>query len=575
MRKQSLDLREDKSVLDQSDGLRDSNEASGEPLLNGPEKLPPELDPAKFQSLPELIGYSLKTHADMAGFSCFGKTLSYGEIDRLSANFAAYLQQKTPLKPGDRIAIQLPNVLQFPIALYGALRAGLVVVSTNPLYTEQELEHQFNDSGAVAVVTLDAFAAKIQSVLPRTQLQTVIVARLGDLQAPLKGLALNLAAKYLKKMVPSWSLPQAVTFGAAVEPQAIPYVPPTLGREQVAVLLYTGGTTGVAKGAMLSHGNLLANVMQFRSRSVLVMDDRSENVAAPLPLYHSYAFLMHCFAMPYAGNHNVLVTNPRDIPGLVSTLEKYRINGFVGINTLYLALLRHPSFARLERGVLKFCGAGGMAMSSSVAEEWESVTGCEVIEGYGLTECSPAVTVNIPGRVKQGTVGLAVPETELCTADEAGNILPAGERGELWIRGPQVMLGYWGQEQATREAINAEGWFKSGDYAEIDVEGFVRIVDRKKDMILVSGFNVFPNEIEDWVDRHAKVLESAAIGVANEKTGETVKLFVVKNDASLTEEELLAHCREGLTAYKMPKQIVFADDLPKSIIGKILRRELR
>ena len=539
------------------------------------EQLPPELDPTHFNSLTELLDHSLKTHSELPGFSCFGRTLSYGEIDELSARFAGFLQRETRLEPGDRVAIQLPNVLQFPVALYGALRAGLVVVSTNPLYTEQELEHQLRDSGAVGVITLESFAAKIEAVRSKTELHTVIVSKLGDLQSPLKAFMLDFVAKRVKKMVPPYRLPDAISFSAAIASSLAAFTPPATSRDEVAVLLYTGGTTGVAKGAMLSHSNLLWNLFQFRSRSILAMEDRCENVAAPLPLYHSYAFLMHCFAMPYAGNHNVLITNPRDIPRLIADLKKYRVNGFVGINTLYLALLRHPAFASLERGSLKFCGAGGMAMSSSVAEEWERTTGCEILEGYGLTECSPAVTVNIPGRSKPGTVGVAMPETELCTADEEGNQLPAGERGELWIRGPQVMLGYWGQEQATREAITEEGWFKSGDYAEIDDEGFVRIVDRKKDMILVSGFNVFPNEIEDWVNRHEKVLESAAVAVKNEKTGEAVKLFVVRQDPTLSEGEILEHCRAGLTAYKIPKLIEFREDLPKSIIGQILRRELQ
>ena len=538
------------------------------------EKLTDQLDPQQFQSLPELIDYCLSTHAELPGFSCFGKTMKFAEVDELSQRFANFLQNQTELHPGDRIAIQLPNVLQFPIALYGALRAGLIVVSTNPLYTEQELEHQFNDSGAVAVVTLESFASKIEAVFARTQLRTVIISSLGDLQSAPKKFLLNAAAKYVKKMVASYSLPSAVRFTDTLKPAESAFVAPVFDRHDTAVLLYTGGTTGVAKGAMITHANLIANLMQFRSRSVLAMDDCVESVAAPLPLYHSYAFLMHCFAMPYAGNHSVFITNPRDIPSLIKALARYKVSGFVGINTLYLAIMRDPSFAKLDKKYLKFCGAGGMAMSSSVAEEWLERTGCEIMEGYGLTECSPAVTVNVPGKVIAGTVGFAVPDTELCTANEAGEILSAGERGELWIKGPQVMKGYWGQEQATKDAITPEGWFKSGDYAEIDSDGYVRIVDRKKDMILVSGFNVFPNEIEDWVDRHPRVLESAAIGIPNERTGEVVKLFVIAHGEQPSVDDIIAHCREGLTTYKVPKEVVFVNDLPKSIIGKILRREL-
>jgi len=538
------------------------------------EKLQQELDPQQFQSLPELIDYCLLTHSDLPGFSCFGKTMQFKEIDELSWRFAKYLQNETSLNPGDRIAIQLPNLLQFPIALYGALRAGLIVVSTNPLYTEKELEHQFNDSGAVAVVTLESFASKIASIRARTKLRTIIVSSLGDLQSAPKRVMLNFVAKYLKKMVAPYSIPDVVRFTDTIKITSKPFEAPKLKRNDTAVLLYTGGTTGVAKGAMISHANLIANLMQFRSRSVLAMEDRCESVAAPLPLYHSYAFLMHCFAMPYAGNHSVLITNPRDISGLIKALVRYKVSGFVGINTLYSAILRHPKFLKYNKKHLKFCGAGGMAMSSSIAEEWLEKTGCEIMEGYGLTECSPAVTVNVPGRVLAGTVGFALPETELCTANEAGEILSPGERGELWIRGPQVMQGYWKQEQATREALTPEGWFKSGDYAEIDSDGYVRIVDRKKDMILVSGFNVFPNEIEDWVNRHPSVLESAAIAAPNERTGEAVKLFVVIDGDKPGVEEIIAHCRQGLTSYKVPKEVVFVDDLPKSIIGKILRREL-
>ena len=538
------------------------------------EKLQQELDPQQFQSLPELIDYCLSSHAELPGFSCFGKTMLFKEVDELSWRFAKYLQNETGLKSGDRIAIQLPNVLQFPVALYGALRAGLIVVSTNPLYTEQELEHQFNDSGAVAVVTLESFASKIEAVLARTKLKTVIISSLGDLQPAPKRIMLNAFAKYLKRMVAPYSIPNAVRFIDTLKHASNAFAPPQLDRNDTAVLLYTGGTTGVAKGAMISHANIIANLMQFRSRSVLAMDDRCESVAAPLPLYHSYAFLMHCFAMPYAGNHSVLITNPRDISGLIKALSRYKVSGFVGINTLYSAIMRHPSFSNYDKKHLKFCGAGGMAMSSSIAEEWLERTGCEIMEGYGLTECSPAVTVNVPGRVLAGTVGFALPDTELCTANEAGEILASGERGELWIRGPQVMLGYWEKEQATREAITPEGWFKSGDYAEIDSEGYVRIVDRKKDMILVSGFNVFPNEIEDWVNRHPRVLESAAIAAPNERTGEAVKLFVVAHGDKPSVDEIVAHCRQGLTSYKVPKEVVFVDDLPKSIIGKILRREL-
>ncbi len=540
------------------------------------ETLPQELRPEKYSSLTDILDYISKSHSSLPAFSCFSKTLSYGQVDTLSNRFASLLQAKTGLKPGDRIAIQLPNVLQFPIALYGALKAGFIVVNTNPLYTAKEMAHQFNDSGVKAVVILENFCDKLQAILPQTKIESVIVTKIGDLQSPLKRLVLNLGIKYVKKLVPAYSLPTAIDFNVVhqtpssyTKPEVVP------SGDDVAVILYTGGTTGVAKGAMLSHRNLIANMMQLRSRCQLVIADKIENIAAPLPLYHSYAFLLHGLAMPYAGNHNILITNPRDLDGLIKLFATTEINGFVGINTLYLAMLRHKGFSKLDFSKLKFCGAGGMAMSSSVIKEWQERTGSEIFEGYGLTECSPVVSVNIPGKVRVGTVGPVVPETEIKAVDDAGLEVPIGERGEAWIRGPQVMLGYWNRPEATKEAITEDGWFKSGDYVELDADGYVRIVDRKKDMILVSGFNVFPNEIEDWVNTHVGVLESAAIGVANEKSGEVVKLFVVKSDAKLTSDDVLAHCKEGLTSYKLPKEIVFVPDLPKSNIGKIIRRELR
>lgn len=513
---------------------------------------------------------------NLPAFSCFGRTLSYQQVDELSNRFANYLQNQTTLKPGDRIAIQLPNVLQFPVALYGSIKAGLIVVNTNPLYTASEMVHQFKDSGVKAIVILTNFCAKLEEIIADTSIETVIVTQLGDLQKPGKRLLLNLGAKYLKRMIPTYSLPSSVDFNNAVKSlkhyiKGVNYS----SADDVALILYTGGTTGSAKGAMLSHNNLIANMMQLRARCLLVIGDKIETIIAPLPLYHSYAFLLHCLVMPYAGNHNILITNPRDLDSLVGLLKKTLFTGIVGINTLYLALLGHKDLSSVDFSRLKFSGAGGMAMTTSVAEEWEKVTGCEIIEGYGLTECSPVVAVNIPGEVKLGTVGPVVPETEIRIVDDEGLDLPKGERGELWVRGPQVMLGYWQQEQATADAITTEGWLKTGDYVQIDEDDNLLIVDRKKDMILVSGFNVFPNEIENWVSNHAEVLECAAIGVPNERTGESVKLFVVPRGRELAAEELIAYCRKGLTAYKIPREITFVTDLPKSNIGKILRRELR
>lgn len=540
------------------------------------ERLADDLRPEKFSSLPQLIGYFCAEHADLPAFSCFGHALSYREVGELSDRFANYLTSETGLQAGDRIAIQLPNILQFPIAVYGAMKAGLVVVTTNPLYTTQEMTHQFKDSGVKAIVILSTFCDKLEKVIDKTEIETVIVTQLGDLQKPVKRLVLNFVSKTIRKMVPAYSLPDSVDFMTTIKSVAPSTTYADIGsNDDLALLLYTGGTTGLAKGAMLSHKNLIANMMQLRARCLLVIEDKTENILAPLPLYHSYAFLLHCLTLPYSGNHNVLVTNPGDIGGLIKLFKKSLISGFIGINTLYLALLTHKDFASINFASLKFCGAGGMAMSSSVAEEWQRRTGCEIIEGYGLTECSPVVAVNIPDHVRMGTVGQVVPETEAKAVGDDGIEVEAGERGELWVRGPQVMLGYWQQQQATADVITDDGWLKTGDYVEISNDSFISIVDRKKDMILVSGFNVFPNELEDWVNRHPAVLESAAIGVPSEKTGESIKLFVVAKDEAITADDIIAHCKEGLTAYKIPREIVFVSDLPKSNIGKILRRELR
>lgn len=540
------------------------------------EKLAPELSPEKHKSLNEVINHISTQHGELPGFTCLGQTLSYAQIDELATRFAAWLQSNTNLQCGDRIAIQLPNLLQFPIALYGAIKAGLVVVNTNPLYTAPEMQHQFVDSQVKAVVILDAMCSKLADVLPRTSIETIIITHLGDMHGTPKRQLLNFAARHIKRMVPNYSLPQAVEFRETISKPAVEFkVDESRSGDDVALILYTGGTTGVAKGAMLSHNNLIANMMQLRCRCLLIMDDKKETIAAPLPLYHSYAFLLHCLAMPYGGNHNVLVPDPRNIKSLTAMFKQYQFSGFVGINTLYLALLRYPEFPQLDFSKLKFCGAGGMAMSTSVSKEWQEVTGREVIEGYGLTECSPVVAVNIPGKVKQGTVGPLVPETESRVVDEDGNDVPEGERGELWVRGPQVMLGYWQKSESNQEILTEDRWLKTGDYVQIDEDGYISIVDRKKDMILVSGFNVFPNEVEDWVNHHPGILESAAIGIPNERTGEAIRLFVVRQQADLSEEEIISHCKQGLTAYKIPREVVFVEDLPKSNVGKILRKELR
>ena len=540
------------------------------------EKLPDGLSPQNYESLAGVIDYIAKEHGSLSAYTCLGVTLTYSEVDDLSSRFAKYLQTETELKAGDKIAIQLLNVLQFPVVLFGAIKAGLIVVTTNPLYTSKEMEHQFKDSGVKAVVILESFCDKLEQILPETEISTVIVTSLGEFQPAMRKIMINFGAKYIKKIIPNYSLPKAISFLDTISGAADYDRPSDSGKgDDVAVILYTGGTTGVAKGAMLSHRNLISNMMQLRSRTLSLIRDKVENIAAPLPLYHSYAFLLHCLAMPYAGNHNLLIPNPRDIDSIISLFRKFVINGFVGINTLYLAMLQHKDFKAIEFKDLKFCGAGGMPMSTSVAQEWEAVTGREIHEGYGLTECSPVVSVNIPGRVRFGTVGELVPETESKVVDDHGIEVPEGDRGELWIRGPQVMLGYWGDEILAEDSVDKQGWFKTGDYVEISEDGYITIVDRKKDMILVSGFNVFPNEIEDWVNLHPQVLESAAISIPSERTGEAVKLFVVVKGDGVSEDALIKHCKEGLTAYKVPKEYSFVDELPKSNIGKILRRELR
>lgn len=540
------------------------------------ERLSEDLRPEKFSTLTEVVDYFCTEHAQLPAYTCLGRTLTYGEVDELSDRFAHYIMTQTNLKPGDRIAIQLPNLLQFPIAFFGATRASLVVVNTNPLYTVQEMAHQFKDSGVKGIVILSSFCDKLEKILPQTEIETVIVTQLADIQKPMKRLFVNFMIKYIRKMVPAYEIQGAVDFQKIVNTPAPNIRYPESGRgHDVALILYTGGTTGVAKGAMLSHSNLITNMMQLRSRCLSVIDDKIENILSPLPLYHSYAFLLHCLTMPYAGNHNILVANPRDTSALIKLFTQWPISGFVGINTLYLTLLRHKDFSSIDFSSMKFCGAGGMAMTTSVSEEWAESTGSPIYEGYGLTECSPVVSVNIPGKERLGTVGPVVPETETKVVDDVGNEVASGETGELWIRGPQVMQGYWQHDSETENALTGDGWFKTGDYVRISDDDYISIVDRKKDMILVSGFNVFPNEIEDWVNRHPDVLESAAIGVPCEKTGELIKLFIVPNEKEVDIESVKAHCREGLTAYKIPREVVLIDDIPKSIIGKILHRELR
>jgi len=535
-----------------------------------------DLDPKRFSLLPQMYDYAFKRYAQLPAFTALGHTLTFAELERLSDEFCAFLRSQSNLQPGDRIAIQLPNVLQFPIAAIGAVKAGLVLVNTNPLYTAREMKHQFVDSGAKAIVILVNFADKLESILPDTSIETIITTEVGDVLPTMKRLGINFGARYLKRMVPAYHLPKAIPWRSIVTgSQTLEKQDAVDSGTDVAIILYTGGTTGVSKGAMLTHKNLLANMMQLRAVSKVVIKDGQDSIVGPLPLYHTYAYMLHCLTMVYAGVHSVLIPNPRDIDGFVKVMKACKPNGLLGINTLYLALCRHPKIAQIDFSNLRFCGAGGMALTPSVAKEWTRITECEIFEGYGLTECSPVVSVNRPGQVKLGTVGFAVPETELQVVDDDGKVLATGEKGELWVRGPQVMKGYWANEEATAESLTPDGWFKTGDFAQIDEQGYIRIVDRKKEMINVSGFNVFPSEVEEVANSHPDIYESAAIGLPCEKTGEKVKLFIVARDSSLTAEAVIEYCRKSLTAYKVPKDIAFVKELPKSNIGKILRRELR
>lgn len=549
-----------------------------------PAGVPNDIDLAAYRSVVEVFERACKAHADRPAFSNMGVTLSYSDLERYSAAFAAWLQHHTDLQPGDRIAIQMPNLLQYPVAVFGALRAGHIVVNTNPLYTAREMRHQFQDSGARALVYLNTFGNHVQEVLADTAIEHLIEVQIGDMLPTLRGALVNAAVKHLKKMVPDYSLPQAVAFKNLLRDGARHSLKPTpLSLDDIAVLQYTGGTTGVAKGAMLTHGNLVANMQQVRANMQQldaqghpVIREGQEVMIAPLPLYHIYAFTVNCMCMMVTGNHNVLITNPRDINGFVKELQRWQFSAFLGLNTLFVALMAHPQFKKVDFSRLKGTNSGGTALVSAVAERWKSMTGCTVVEGYGLTETSPVVCANPHGEHSRlGTVGLPVPGTTLKVIDDEGNALPLGERGELCVKGPQVMKGYWQRPEATAEVLDEEGWLRTGDIAVIDQDGFVSIVDRKKDLIIVSGFNVYPNEIEDVVMAHPKVAACAAIGVADEKSGEAVKLFVVPSDPTLTQEELHAYCRENFTGYKMPRHYVFRDALPMTPVGKILRRELR
>jgi long-chain acyl-CoA synthetase len=538
--------------------------------------IPDSIGQLEYANINALLASAVARFAARPALSSIGRTLSFGELDRLSADFASWLQHHTDLQPGDRIAIQMPNLVQYPVVFFGAMRAGLVVVNTNPLYTAREMEHQFKDSGARALVLLANMAANAQDVLPRTGIRHVIITELADLHPPLKRLAVNAAARYVKKMVPAYSIPGAVPLRRALSlGSRRRHTEQQPGTGDVAVLQYTGGTTGVAKGAMLSHGNIVANVQQAAALfATYAFDEGRETLLLPLPLYHIYAFNA-CMGMMSKGCHTVLIPNPRDLQSVIDAFAKWPCTGFAGLNTLFVALCNNPQFRALDFSGLKVTMSGGMALTLDAARQWKEVTGVDIVEGYGLTETSPVVSVNPVSANRIGTIGLPVPSTEVRIIDEEGRELGPGEAGELCVRGPQVMLGYWQRPDETAKVLSEDGWLRTGDIAMVDEAGYLKIVDRKKDMIVVSGFNVYPNEIEEIVVAHPEVIECAAVGVPDERTGEAVKVFVVRRSDSLSEDALRDYCRERLTGYKIPRHFVFRDELPKSNVGKILRRELR
>ncbi len=540
-----------------------------------PKDVPEHIDPDHYQSLVDIFDQSIKKFAEKTAFINMGKTLTYRELDIQANAFAAYLQQTLGIQKGDAVAIMMPNLLQYPVALLGIHRAGGVVVNVNPLYTPRELEHQLKDSDAKAIVIVENFACTLEQVVKNTPVKHVILTKMGDMLGG-KGLLVNFVVKSVKKMVPSYSLPDAIPFKKVLsQGKNQSLTPVTLTGEDIAFLQYTGGTTGVSKGAMLTHRNMVANLEQVSGLMGPCLVEGADTIVTALPLYHIFALTANCLLFIKFGGTNLLITNPRDMPGFVKELGKYQFTAMSGVNTLFNGLLNTPGFSELDFSKLKLSIGGGMAVQRAVAERWLDVTGCDLLEGYGLTECAPVVSF-VPYNIGKytGSIGVPAPSTDVRLVNDEGVDVEVGEAGELWVKGPQVMKGYLGRPEATDEVMH-DGWFATGDVAKIDEQGLLYIVDRKKDMILVSGFNVFPNEIEDEVATHDGVLECAAIGVPHEVSGEIVKVFVVKKDESLTEEEVIAHCRERLTGYKVPKLVEFREELPKTNVGKILRRKLK
>jgi len=544
-------------------------------LKNYPSGIPANIDPDAFPTLVSMFEETFAKYKKLPAFTCMGKSITFDELDKKSKQFGAYLHSRG-LEPGDKIALMMPNMLQYPIALFGALRAGLIVVNTNPLYTPREMLHQFNDSGAKAIVIAENFAANLEKIIGDTQIKTVIVTSIGEMLGAVKGMLTNFVVRSVKKMVPKYNLPNTVNFKETLSQGKKFSIKEFSSNPNDTILLqYTGGTTGVAKGAMLTNRNLVANMLQIRSIMMPFLKEKEEVALSPLPMYHIFAFTVNCLGLMSIGSHTVLVVNPRDLPSVMKEFKNHKISLMTGVNTLFNALMNHKDFAGLDFSNLKISVGGGMAVQRAVAEKWHKVTGCALTEGYGMTESSPVASTNpMNGDGKLSTIGIPVPSTDMRIVDDAGNPLPIGGTGEIQIKGPQVMKGYYNRPEATADTIR-DGWLCTGDIGLMDNDGFFKIVDRKKDMILVSGFNVYPNEIEDVIAAHPKVLEVAAVGYPDEKSGEVVKVFVVKNDKSLTKNELLSHCKIDLTGYKRPKHVEFRDELPKTNVGKILRRVLR
>ncbi len=546
-------------------------------LKSYPSGVPESINVDAYQSVAEVFEQAVEKYGSRPAFTNMGTTLTYSDIDRLTEQLAAYLQNLPNMRKGDRIAIMMPNVLQNPIAIFAALRGGFTVVNTNPLYTPRELKHQLSDSGTKAIIVMENFCQTLAEVIDETPIQHVVTTQLGDLLKFPKSLIVNLVVKYIKKMVPAFSLPRKVSFKSALSKgSSLQFTPIPRTHQDIAFLQYTGGTTGVAKGAMLTHRNMIANMQQASAWLKDVVEEGKEVIVTALPLYHIFSLTANCLTFMKVGAENYLITNPRDMPGFVKELQNVSFSAITGVNTLFIGLLNTPGFEKINFSRLKLTLGGGMAVQQPVAERWKTATGAPLLEAYGLTETSPAVCINPLNLTEfNGSIGLPVPSTEVSIQDENGKLLPQGETGELCVRGPQVMKGYWNREDETAKVLSAEGWLKTGDVAKMDTDGYFRIVDRLKDMILVSGFNVFPNEIENAIAENDGVLEVGVIGEADEKSGELVKAVIVKKDSTLTQEDVIKHCRERLTSYKIPKVVEFVSELPKSNVGKILRRELR